>query len=348
MQATPAPTTPPDKVYFTAQGTGFAFLRPKVWKMEKTKREQSLFIPTTKGHPDAVMHFFPIAYRLPSADFQQTQVVAAPDLKRSIERQWQEDIIGIPLLLTKTTGLNKQGKPDVALTGLLYSATVNKMLFRLTCNAEDFDVADAAWREAFQSLRTTDGLPVGAEDPNHKPTKAELEAKPAAPLPVTMLGSGPKHVKYTKGPVSVSAKSGGKNAVIRLPAGWVAKSQSDGSWLLTAPGETIPVNMTLASTLDSDPPKSAMFKMGAASLDGFTSETDLSENDDLTNRAGGVVTSMWRTGKTAKGVRTTCDATIVSGDLYLLLHFSSDLASVDAQRGAVTNLLMGTTIDVAP
>jgi hypothetical protein len=316
--------------------------------MEKTKREQRLYIPTVKGHPDAIMHFYPIAYRLPAADFQQTQVVAAPDLKRSIDRQWQEDIIGIPLLLTKTTGLNKQGTPDVALTGLLYSATVNKMLFRLTCNAEDFEIADAAWRNAFLSLRTTDGLPVGAEDPNHLPTKDELAQKPAAPLPVTMLGTGTKAVKYVKGPVSVSAKSGGKNAIIRLPAGWVAKQQADGTWLLTASGESAPVSMTLASTLDSDPPKSAMLKQGAASLDTFVSETDLEEKDDQTNRAGGVVSSMWRDGKTAKGVRTTCDAAIVSGDLYILLHVTIDSAATAAQRRALNDLLAGTTIDVAP
>jgi hypothetical protein len=343
-----AAQAPTDKDYFTINRTGFAFVRPKSWKVETTKREQRLTIPTAAKHGPAIMHFYTVDFRYKTSDWQDTQIAVASEFKRSIDRQWEEEILGIPLALTKTSGVDAHGVPDVVLTGLLYSASKNKMLFRLTCPAEDFDVANGAWREAFQTLRTTDGSVALADDPNKKLTKDELEPKPPSPLPVTVLGSGSKAPKPTKGAVVIPGKAGGKNAVIHLPVGWTAATQKDGTWIVTGRDLPGPLTMSLASTLDSEPVRAALLKLSSKSLDQFVAVKDRTDIDDERNKAGAVINAIFRAGTAAKGPMSSFEAAVMSGDLYLLLHWQSTAPMTPAERRAIDMLLSQATIDLIP
>ncbi|MHB8635016.1 MAG: hypothetical protein ACYC96_00925 [Fimbriimonadaceae bacterium] len=336
------------KDYFTVRGTGFAFVLPPSWKVKTTKLEQMLTIPTAAKHGPAVMHFYTVDYRYKTSDWQDTQIAVAGEFKRSIDRQWQEEILGIPLALTKTSGVDAHGVPDVVLTGLLYSATKNKMLFRLTCSAEDFDVANAAWREAFQTLRTTDGSTPEPDDPTKRLSKTELEAKPPAPLPVTILGSGSKSPKLIKGSVVVAGTAGGKHALIRLPLGWSASVQKDGSWLVSAHELSGPMTMSLASTLDSDPASTALLKLSANSLNQFVSVKDRTDIQDKLNKAGGLVNAVYRQGVGVAGPITSFEAAVDTGDLYVLFHWQSAGPLTPIERHALDVLLSEATIDVRP
>ena len=343
-----AAQTPTDKDFFTVTGTGFAFVRPQTWKVQVTKREQRLTIPTAAKHGPAIMHFYTVDFRYKTSDWQDTQIPVAAEFKRSIDRQWQEEVLGIPLLLTKTSGVDAHGVPDVVLTGLLYSASKNKMLFRLTCSAEDFDEANAAWRAAFQSLRTTDGTQAQADDPSKKLSKDQLEAKPSGPLPVTLLGSDSKQPKPIKGAVVVPGKAGGKNALIHLPLGWGATLQKDGSWLVTGRDLAGAVTMSLASTLDSDPVGSALLKLSGLSLNDFASVSDRTDIEARRNKAGGTVSSVFRTGSSSKGPLTSFEAAVNTGDLYVLFHWEVSALLTPAQRHALDDLLSEATIDTTP
>jgi len=344
-QATQALT---DKDFFTVNGTGFAFVRPRTWKVLSTKREQRLTIPTEAKHGPAVMHFYTVDFRYKTSDWQDTQIPVAAEFKRTIDRQWQEEVLGIPLLLTKTSGVDAHGVPDVVLTGLLYSASKNKMLFRLTCSAEDFDEANTAWRTAFQTLRTTDGSKAQADDPNKKLSKDQLEQKPSGPLPVTMVGTDSRAPKLIKGTVVVPGKAGGKSALIHLPVGWTAAVQKDGTWLVTARGLEGPLTMSLASTLDSDPVDSALLKLSGTSLNDFASVTDRTDIEARRNKAGGTVSAVFRTGASAKGQLTSFEAAVNTGDVYALFHWEAPALLTPTQRHVLDDLLSEATIDTTP
>ena len=344
-QATQAPT---DKDFFTVTGTGFAFVRPRTWKVQTTKREQRLTIPTAAKHGPAIMHFYTVDFRYKTSDWQDTQIPVATEFKRSIDRQWQEEVLGIPLLLTKTSGVDAHGVPDVVLTGLLYSASKNKMLFRLTCSADDFEEANAAWRAAFQTLRTTDGSLAQADDPSKKLSKDQLEAKPSGPLPVTLLGPDGKLSKPVKGSVVVPGKAGGKNALIHLPAGWSAAIQKDGTWLVTGRDLEGPLTMSLASTLDSDPVDSALLKLSGVSLNDFASVKDRTDIDAKRNKAGGTISAVFRTGASAKGQLTSFEAAVNMGDLYVLFRWEAPAPLTPTLRHTFDDLLSETTIDTTP
>ena len=339
---------PTDKDYFTVLGTGFAFVRPASWKVQNLKREQRVTIPTPAAHGPAIMHFYTVDWRYSTSDWQDTQVQVASELKRSVDRRWEEEILGIPLVLTKTSGVDAKGVPDVVLTGMFYSASKNKMLFRLTCPAEDFDVANKAWHDAFQTLRTTDGSKPSADDPSKKLTPDELAPKPSGPLPVTQLGGAGQMKKPVKGAVIVPGKAGGKNALIHLPSGWSAVAQKDGGWLVTGKTLTGQLTMSLASTLDSDPVSTALLKLSGASLSDFTQVKDRTDIDDQPNKAGGHVSAVFRSGTTAHGQLTSFEAAVTTGDLYVLFHWSSVGPLTGADRKALNELLAEVTVDTAP
>lgn len=338
---------PPDKAFFPIPGTGFGFLRPKAWKTGHTRYEERLYLPTAKSHGTAVAHFIAIDFRDTIANWQAAQVDVAKQRKATIERQWQEEVLGVPLLLTKMT-YDADGAGHVVLSGLLFTATPNKMFFRIECLADDFDEVDADWRTAFETLRTTDGSTPQPDDPNRPLTKTEVEEKPVVPPPVTQIGAEGRKPKIVEGSIKVPGKAGGMNALIRLPKGWEALVQKDGSWLLHGSDPKVVLRMTLASTLDSDPPRQALFKSATASLNSFKLAPDRTEFDDKSNRAGAVYSTIWRSGiANAGGSLTSCDSIVISGQFYVIVSgiFSGGLPT--SAKKAVDEMLSETTIDTA-
>lgn len=337
-----------DKNYFTVLQTGFSFVIPKTWKAQNLKREQRITIPTAGNHGPAVMHFYTVDFRYKTSDWQDTQIAVATEFKRTVDRQWQEEVLGIPLVLTKTSGLDSKGVPDVVLTGLLYSATKNKLLFRLTCPAEDFDSANTAWREAFQTLRTVDGSTAQPDDPNRKLSPDQLEAKPNGVLPVTSVGTTTHVDKVRKGSVVVRGTAGGKGALIHLGQKWAADPQKDGTWLVSSHELVGKVVMTLASNLDSDPVATALLKASGQALERFVAVKDRTDVADERNAAGATVNAVTRVGTSAKGPLTSFDAAVSSGDLYVMFHWESGAALTAGQRKALSDLIAQATVDAAP
>jgi hypothetical protein len=340
-----SPVAPPGQVFLTMQETGFAFLRPKAWKLEKTKYETKLYIPVSGTHGPAVVHLFAEDYRLPMEDWQQDQVEIGRQVKATVDRQWQDEILGVPLLLTKIT-IPSGGSSHTRLTGLIYSATMSKFLFRLECNSDDFSEANQAWQTVLQTLRTTDGSKPQPDDPNRPLTKQELAGKPSAPLPVTQVGPVAPAVKPVLGPVTVSAKAGGKAVTIHLPAGWTVQPQSDGTWIFASSDGNVKLKGALFSELDSPPLRTSFFKQTAKSLDQFTEANDREEHDDVLNRAGAQIDTVWRVGKAGKAPLASLDGAVQKDDLYLLLQAIFPGGVTPANRKVANGLLEGTSLSV--
>ena len=132
---------------------GLSFSHPSTWIIEKplvaknTKKGRKLAsdagtvhfrIPLTGAVDDADLIIVRAAFSGSPDTWQKVQMDANQNLKRQVERQWQQEILGVPLLLTKID-YSENGSSKVTLTGLLYNDSPNKLLFRLTGPASDFD-----------------------------------------------------------------------------------------------------------------------------------------------------------------------------------------------------------------
>ena len=278
--------------------------------------------------------------------WESNQVQVNNDLKRQVVKQWREQILGVPLLLTKIAYDDAAGH-EVGLIGLVYSRTPYKMLFRLTAPDTDYDTAESNLRDVLQTLRTTSGdLPV-PEDPNHPLDKsAYVDVKNTPPKMVVLTAPTLDPTKAKKGAVVVAETVANQKANLTLPTGWTADAPgSDGTIALHSAALTGPITITLASILDSDPPQAAVLKASAQSLALFAKVDDRTEKQNAFSTAGDTTDIIWRHGTDDKGALTTCDAVGGNGQMYWLLSYRLNSATTPAEMKALNDLVDVMSID---
>jgi hypothetical protein len=220
-------------------------------------------------------------------------------------------------------------------------------MFRLSAAPDDFDKAEFSWRESMNTIRT--GRPWTPEDPNLKPDPSQPQRTQLPPPVVTKPNSLDGKEKIVKPPVSVSATVAGRKVEIRLPSDWAGKVGEDGQITLTHPEVTNAVILSLASSLDSDPPQKALLLASSKTLGDFEKVTKRDETVPDRNRAGATVASVWRSGSGIKGDLFTCNAVVVSGDNYALISYRCvDMGKIGNERKLVESLLNSCTIELVP
>jgi len=373
-QATPAATTT-TKTYTNFE-IGMAFDYPSTWvyvadpKKAKSKSliPPDLFRKKAKKGPvapgkqvqDEALFYIPSGahtsnFEVYSALWDQTpdlwesiQVDANKELKRSVVKQWREEILGVPLLLTKIAYDDAAGH-EVGLIGLVYSRTPYKMAFRITAPDENYDAAEYEVRQALLSLRTTQGgLPV-PEDPNHPLDKsAYTNVVNRAPAEVVITGHKVDPKKIKKGAVALPLSIADKKVVLTMPEGWTSTVGTDGTVTLHNAAVTGDVMISVASTLDSDPPQAAILKTSAQSLDLFSKVESRNETMEEITTGGASTDTIWRTGTSDKGAITSCDSVGATNDLYWILRYRMDGAMTPAMKKALAELIDGMSVDPAP
>ena len=311
----------------------------------KQAQGETLFYVPSGAHT-ANLEIYGITYDHAPEEFEKNQSDMATLDKKQVVKQWREQILGVPLLLTKTTYEDAAG-PEVTLLGLVYSRTPYKMLFRLTAIDTEYDSAEAQLRQVLQTLHTTSGdLPV-AEDPNHPlDASAYQNVVNKAPKVLVMSTPHPDATKAKKGEVAVSATVSGQKTLFTIPAGWTADAPAaDGTIALHNPTVTGTVTITLASVIDSDPPGSAMLKASAASLNQFNKVDKRNETTDDFSTAGDATDTIWRMGAGANGPLTTCDAFGSMDEFYWLLSYKLAGVPTAAETKAIDDLIDGMSLD---
>ncbi len=367
----PAPQTPPDAstTTFTDAALGLSFAHPTTWTTVATpvpvvaKGKGNRFkLPGGKKpekRPDDGM----VTFRIPGAagaasseltivrasfsdapeKWQQIQADTNRNQKRDVERQWQQEILSVPLLLTRIA-YDQNGTPTTTVTGLLYNAAPYKLLFRLTGPTSGFDTAQYQFTQAMETLRTTtDALPT-AQEPG-KPITA-----PEVPGPdVKHAIFGKSKVPPQAAPLSLPIGVGGRKMLLRVPEGWTLEKVEGDSAVLRSPlvKEGIAVKLYVAATAPR--PTEALNAAANKTLEEYKTVDLREDSGGAPNRAGNPMLAVWRRGTSAKGPYATLDALVVAGDYYMLfaLHPTPG-EDLSHERKAVQAMLDAVGLEPAP
>jgi hypothetical protein len=348
----------PDTSSYQSLALGMKFNFPKAWELTTNKKgESKILIPIENTSDRAVVEIIPVNFRGEKVVWQLSQVGFNKTMKRPVERQWEEEILGVPVLLTKVN-YDEKGSSRVSETGLLYTLGFNKLMYRVIAAPDEFDKADYAWRQVLLSLRTWDGEMPKVEDPSQKivlkdPKVAAADAaKIADELPHPQvpheINSQPK-VKFVKAPSAATVELAGKQEQLHVPSDWKVETNKDGGFILHTPGVAGGVKVTVFPVAGSDPAAIALFKMSGTSLDDYTKVVDRQEALPKPNKAGTAVAYIWRAGKSAKGDLFTYEASGQIGDAYFLLSYRTENAVQAAgERKLIEALLDRMSIESAP
>ena len=275
---------------------------------------------------------------------------ANKQLKRDVLKQSREEILGVPLLLTKIGYTDATGTKMVVLTGLMYSRVPNKLQFRLTAPEENYDSAEYNFRQVLQTLRTVEGDMPQTEDPNHPLDKSlylvKTDKKPTKEMVFEIPKADPAKAK--KGEVAVPMTVSERKILLTLPAGWTSEVSKDNLITLHKPGVSGAITVSVATTLDSDPPQSAVLKASGQALDDYAAVTNRTESMQDFSTAGASTDVIWRAGTSAKGALSTCEASGATGDLYWILRYRLDGVPTATEMKLVSALLDGISADPAP
>lgn len=322
--------------------------KPKIAAGKQAQGESLFYVPANGR--TANLEIYGVMWAQTPDLWETNQVDANNALKRQVVKQWREEILGVPLLLTKIAYEDAATGPTNAIIGLVYSRTPYKMLFRLTCIDTDYDAADFELRQALQSLRTTSGAMPLPEDPNHPlDASAYVKVVNKAPKVWSMTTAQPDPAKVKKGEVLVNAIIANTKSILSMPAGWTADAPAaDGTITLHNAAVTGAVVISLASVLDSDPPQAAILKASAASLDAFTKVDKRHETQHGFTTAGAATDTIWREGAGANGALTTCEAYGATGEQYWLLRYQMAGTPTAVEMKAINDLIDGMSVDPAP
>ena len=323
-----APAAPTQKVVtFNDAHLGLLFDHPPTWLVEKHKKAHSskseqgvtvMTLPTASSPNGATLEIFHARFASTPEIWQTVQERSNEQLSRTVDRQWQQDILGVPLLLTRISYTDK-GQPTTTLTGLLYTRTHEKMLFRLTGPTPDFDNVQYAFTTAMQTLRTVDGVMPVEEDPDHPlPAAKKGDPLPAARIPIMQDVKLPKPFVA---PNTLKLVISARPVVFHYPIDWTVQKVAGTVVTFKGVGLSAPVTLTFQSDLDSDTPSNTLMTLTSQDLSLFDSVALRVDSPPLTNKSGCTVSSVWRTGKTAKGPLYTFQATAQQGDFYLVADF---------------------------
>lgn len=217
---------------FQDKETGLAFSYPSTWEYRKERLYSVFQIPLAEGRK-ANVQVLNVSFRQEQAAWQTAQADVAKTMNRTVERQWDEVILGVPLLLTQLSF--KEGDASMSsLVGLLYSRSGSKLSFRLTSQAEGYTEAEGLWRNSLNSLRTLSGDLPTTEDPNKPPTTQPIR-QPNEPRVTNIPTPKVKPPKLPKGVRQEPMEVLGQKLQITLPRQWtLVKKES--SYVLTREG----------------------------------------------------------------------------------------------------------------
>ncbi|MBS1707224.1 MAG: hypothetical protein JSS65_00730 [Armatimonadetes bacterium] len=254
------------------ESLGLEFRHPKSWNVRKERLFTVIEFKTKSGQP-VKLQLIDTAYRSDADKWQGLQRDISETSKRQVLRQWTEELLGVPLLLTKTSEV-VGADTRVTLIGLLYSRTVEKLNFRLTCSGSAADEAEAEWREALLTLRTVSGAIPAPETPG---TKVEAPVKPTKPKREDVWNPKTKNVPKVE-------KSSNRQRVDKwdyfMPDGWVVKGEE-------ATHPKLKGKVTLRAANGSPvTARNSWLRVGGQSLQEFVKVDHREEVAPYPNRAG--------------------------------------------------------------
>jgi hypothetical protein len=313
----------PETATYTDRSLGLAFQHPKPWTVRKEQFYTVFEWPIGEGRT-ANAQVFSAVYRQSAETWQAIQAEVNKAMNRTVDRQWQEEILGVPLLLTRIS-YTEEGKSLVTVVGLVYSATPQKMQYRLTAPAEGADQAIADWSTVMLSLRTTGGNLPSAEDPSKPPPPPPEEVKP-----VTVLKPDGTPVGNLRGPVTATFEG----STVYLPEGW--KLEEGGALVHGSLRGGLTLRVTVGSDADA---RKALGTASATSLPSFRQVTLRRDRIESANRAGALVSGVLRIGEASGAQAIGHWVGSCAGKFWSVEYVARERSDADADRRLLDGLL---------
>lgn len=340
---------------FISVASDLAFRYPNEWKFG-ARRTHSLFEAKLPSGGAATIEIFEISYRLPLDEFSKAQAQAAAVQKRTIEKQWVEEVLSVPVAMSQVS-YTVGAEPMTALTALIYSRTPLKLQLRLTTATANFAEADQALRGAMQTLRTVSGDPLKADDPalpdlppppkNTKPIPPKVEVRQPEKVATFKPEWTPPTKGVFRGPVSIKAKAGGRDVALLLPSGFTVEQAGES---FTVKHEKLSKSLVLhaSSILDSPPPAEQIVISAASTLPRFSKVTVREEPLPKGVVSGGILRFVRREGQGADGQLAVVHALGEFGDFYWVANYEqSDAATLKKEWPFLLELLQRIRIEPA-
>lgn len=306
---------------------------PRPWNVRRTSYGQELRFKVDGQDVNVRLIVAPLP---PSQGLYQESV---RDVQASqgnmVVRQWEEEILGVPLLLTQLTVPDKTDATKPATTrlmGLLYGGQKDAFSFQLETLEAAYPAAEQQWRNALLTIRTISGsLPTQAgqappDDP--EPVRPQNEVKVHVVRPDD---GAPKEPKF--GPVRVVAdESAGLFAY--LPEGWSASEEG----VLKGPNTTTTITLSVGAGTKEVTRRTYFSKAGSL-LSTLTKVEKRHEPKPSVNNAGFETEWMERFGPTADGQGGHRVAFGWSGTLYWTITAQGSQQALEADRRALASLI---------
>ena len=322
--------------------SGFQFSYPKEWKLTKSRDHITFTIPYDDVKRSAQIEVYAMTFWSDIQIWQTAQATAAKTDHREVVKQWQEEILTVPMLFSRTQWTAKSGDQMMADNSFVYAATRRRLAFRVVSQAMDWERTEANFRNLLQTLKYNGGIPKVLD-----PSKPEQEMfVPEGRSKETIWHIPAKlPVDPVKGDQAVETTASTIALIVNFGSPWKASSE-----LGFTHAEVVgTVTIRAYTSLEADPPGKAVMKAGARSMEAFTKIDKRYEKGPLTNRAGATYAFIMRQGTGKDGPLVAIDAVISSGDYYLLLHWeSSDAKAAGGAKDKVLELINSLSVEVKP
>jgi len=345
---------------FQSPPHGLAMRHPDNWTFKQKKSFSEFTIPIAEGRSQARVEIFENTFRTTAADWQTLQETVAKDMKRTVERQWSEDLLGVPLLMTKVNYTEKAFEMS-SLTGLLFTRTNVKFQFRMVVPAGSYDEAETLWKEALLTLQTIDGnlpqpedpegaikRPVGKPVKGEKPEKASSTnaAAPEKPRPtIVMHSSLNKPQKSRPGSESLPLTVSGKEATLRFASGWTVEKQGE-KFRFSHTKVKGSILVEALTPIDSPEAERQLILAPASTFGAFTKIGKRVDSPAVRTDAGYKLSTIWRDGESAQGPLFILHGVAQGdGNYWLMEYRNTSLKAYSDERKTIEQLMNSLAIE---
>lgn len=208
--------SPKDMQTWVDKTLGLAMQLPKAWQIKKGKDMTQILVPLGTVKARGLIEVFPTQYRESQESWQLVQKTVNDNMHREIEKQWTEEILGTPILMTRLR-YDLNGDPTMTLIGLMYSRYENKLHFRLTAPAAYYDNVETQWRNCLLSLHTLSGELPNVEDPNQPKADPPPKKPEDGPKVIVLEANTGKKPKLRLADGSISCTIANRSVQLRVP-----------------------------------------------------------------------------------------------------------------------------------
>jgi hypothetical protein len=224
---------PPEKMVFKDEALDLSLEHPADWEIRTTRLSTVMVFPLKDGS-SAEVRLTNTRFRDKKEVWQDLQKQIAESMNRPVDKQWEELILSVPLLMTRLI-YEESGVSKTTLVGLLYSKNAEKLNFRLTSSSAASSEAEQTWRQTLNTLRTLSGeLPeredgqgtatstTGTDAGSNTASTDDPEDKPT----YTYKPDDGANKKLVKGKIAAKVTLASKNYTLYMPEGWSLVTES--------------------------------------------------------------------------------------------------------------------------